>query len=814
MKKLLILLFTLPNVLSAQTYFQKYYGSLFYDDARAIEILNDSMIAISGLSFVANQNTFDATVLILDNNGNILQQHLFDANSNHRCQFNQMQKAGGNNIFLGGNIAPTGSIDNWVVAKVTPTGSILMQSYFGNFGNDEQLQGMFVSGEHFIICGTDANTNEGYIGKIDTLGNSIWRKKFNMQGNSTDNLSDIVETTNQDYLTVGQAIISNTSYLSATLLDNNGNLVWAYRYDDGFNNVTNQKRAIVKADGNNFFIINPINTGSNNLDILIIKIDNQGNVLWAKSYGGSGDDICRSIKKANDGNYVLCGNTTSIGFDEDAFLMKMDVNGNILWNRAYGDNGDDYFEEVEPYISGVDSFYYLAGRSSSFSGNQDIYLVKVNEQGQGLNSNCYTVQNLIFNVQNRNVSRVSGGSLSNWTPTTNHSFSVNPLSFNTNQVDCINIDLDLDNNSGAANNDYLTDTVCYSNPIPIADNDLEVVSNTNTLDSVQIFITSGISNGNNEFLNTAINTNLIINGLGTNQIIIIGNGNTTIDTFEHIIRNITYNNTATNINEGQRIISVIGYENNMMTPTANCFIYLSDNAVSNFDLGDDITLCIGDSTTLDATVVNPVSYTWQDGTTLPTFLVTQSGTYSVTITNQCGTLHDSIGISITGDSPTLNLDGTIEICIGESVNVDASTDNADIYLWSTGETNPVETFTTEGLYIINATNNCGTSSDSIYVSTVDCSCFIGVPNVFSPNNDGRNDSFKPQKSDSCNFVNYQFKIFNRWGHLVFESTNIDEGWNGIYQSNLQPQDTYVWILEYELSDGQSEVLKGNVLLVK
>ena len=86
-----------------------------------------------------------------------------------------------------------------------------------------------------------------------------------------------------------------------------------------------------------------------------------------------------------------------------------------------------------------------------------------------------------------------------------------------------------------------------------------------------------------------------------------------------------------------------------------------------------------------------------------------------------------------------------------------------------------------------------------------CACQVYVPNAFSPNNDGRNDEFKPYLGAECTISEYQIKIFNRWGALVFESTDPAAGWDGEIKGEPAAQASYLYQIQYTLeSNGKPE----------
>ena len=80
--------------------------------------------------------------------------------------------------------------------------------------------------------------------------------------------------------------------------------------------------------------------------------------------------------------------------------------------------------------------------------------------------------------------------------------------------------------------------------------------------------------------------------------------------------------------------------------------------------------------------------------------------------------------------------------------------------------------------------------------------------------DNQNSTFYPMTEGICNFTNYKLMIFNRWGNKVFETNDILMQWDGIYDNEIQPQDTYTWIIDYGLDSGFKDILKGSVLLIR
>jgi gliding motility-associated-like protein len=82
-----------------------------------------------------------------------------------------------------------------------------------------------------------------------------------------------------------------------------------------------------------------------------------------------------------------------------------------------------------------------------------------------------------------------------------------------------------------------------------------------------------------------------------------------------------------------------------------------------------------------------------------------------------------------------------------------------------------------------------------------------VPNAFSPNKDGVNDIFFVRGN---NVKDFALKIFDRWGTLMFETSNLNDGWNGEYQGRIVNTGIFVYTLDYTLKEGTQGTLKGNI----
>jgi hypothetical protein len=260
--------------------------------------------------------------------------------------------------------------------------------------NDHASSVQQTSDGGYIVAGRTnsfgAGNYDAFLVKTDANGNLEWAKTYG--GTSADFAYSVQQTSDGGYILTGYTESFGAGGRDIFLIktDANGNLEWAKTYGG---TAWDEARSVQQTSDGGYIVagytrsFGPVWNG----EFFLIKTDANGNLQWAKTYGGLGWDQASSVQQTSDGGYIVAGFTAAFGAGAyDLFLIKTDADGNVEWAKTYGGTSYDVASSVQQTS---DYGYIVAGFTASFgAGFYDAFLVKTDANG-GMGPSCSIVQN-------------------------------------------------------------------------------------------------------------------------------------------------------------------------------------------------------------------------------------------------------------------------------------------------------------------------------------------------------------------------------------------------------------------------------------
>ncbi len=221
--------------------------------------------------------------------------------------------------------------------------------------------------------------------RTDENGDTLWTRLVG--GEYIDMIRSICRTTNEEYIVVGETLSFGDSIFGMYIYKMNdiGDLIWSKKITSTF---AAQGNAVIQNLNGKFVITGTVNYGSEDSDILLASINEQGELLWTKSFGGNDYEVGYDICTSHEGGYAITGGTASIGSGStDVSLIVTDSLGNFLWSKNYG----SLLGEQGYSISKTnDGGYILGCNTSSFNDPiGDYYILKTDREGNLLWSKIF-----------------------------------------------------------------------------------------------------------------------------------------------------------------------------------------------------------------------------------------------------------------------------------------------------------------------------------------------------------------------------------------------------------------------------------------
>jgi gliding motility-associated-like protein len=653
----------------------------------------------------------------------------------------------------------------------------------------------------FITVGTAASNdfdgNAGpihgmkdvFIVKYDAAREQEWRKKF---GGSWDDYGTQIKP-----LPGGGYIV-----LGYTGSPNNGDVSGAH--------------------GNPFILVP--------FDIWLLRLDNDGDLLWQKCLGGTGIDSAGSIDITSSGGFIISGNTTSNDGDVtgnhggggDVWIVELNSTGNIIWQKCYGGSAKEGIGFIKTVPGGG---YILTAPTQSVNGDvtpnnpADTWLVRLDATGNILWQKCYggSFPETPGNVIPVNDGFVVGGTTGSGDWSINNHGGTDGWIFKTdlsgnliwqhayggNDNDrVIEIIQDADGGFLMAGGSYLLTAGCNNN----GEEDFWILKTDN----------AGLLQWQKNFGGTKIDYAAgIVQAPGGSLYVTGYELSDDRDVVGHHFRIVPDNPPPPNTDQWVIILAFTGQDISVKFSIKSSLAVICDGKPVEF-------------TAYTENAGSEFSYTWyinsveqisdnsnsfttaniRDNDTITCKLICNIPCIGITeIWSNKIIMH-----TYPNGRPTGFLPPQITKCMNLYEKI-GPTMNFDKYLWNTGATTQTIRIANPGNYWLEVTDISGCKGrEYTTVTTKSCMHGVFVPGAFTPNNDGLNDIFKPMIDGKL--VQYRFTIFDRWGQVVLQTTDPDKGWNGKRGGVDQDTHMYIWFCTYQFAGEAPKTEKGTFLLLR
>lgn len=741
-------------------------------------------------------------------------------------------------------VAPPTNEEDIFISKLDPNGNFIWAKQIsGNFFDNayslkvDAAGNVYITGVFFSNTDFDPGPGEyrlqssgnedAFVAKLDAGGNFMWAKKFGAssfdRGNalSLDPQGNVVitgffkETVDFDPgPNVFNLVAQDDGDIFILKLTANGGFVWAKQiagtgFQGGYGvsvSATGNVYATGYFAGTVDFDPGPAVfniTGPGMLNEFVVKLDAAGNFKWAKVMGGNKDmysyalalDAAENVYTTGsfDGQVDMDPGPASLIFTatgaEDAFVSKLDSNGNLIWARQIGGNT---YESGLTVTTDVDGNCYVGGFfqdmvdfdpgpgvfNISSNGFSDSYILKLDAAG-----NFVLATGIGGDLFERIVSLKLDANK-----------TIYAIGYFENTVD-FNPGTPVVNLTSVGKTDIFILKLRQCDAITTTDVNATTCNNY-TLNG-QVYTSSGIYTQtlqNATGCDSIITLHLVITRASTQSDVTICEGEQYFAGGAFRTTTGTYADT---------LLTALGCDSLLVT---NLTVLPSLKPM----LGSDRDLCTGE--VLRLYPGNFARYLWNNGSTDSSINVNTPGLYTVRVTanNSC-TAIDSFTIRKINPLPTNFLPPDTLLCT--SAILPLQVNGFSNYTWSTGAASPSVTITGPGVYslVVTDKNNC-VGSDSIVVRPKEGCIPIAIPNSFTPNNDGLNDIFRPMVNTAVS--EFRMQIFDRWGQLIFRSNSLLNGWDGTNKGSMLPMGAYTYFIEIKNAAGELSRHKGTILLLR
>jgi hypothetical protein len=346
---------------------------------QAIQTVDGGYI-IAGGTKSKGAGGWDAWVLRLDGQGKLLWDRTFGGADDDGA-YSVLQTADGGHIVAGYTKSKgAGGWDAWVL-RLDGQGKLLWDRTFGGADDDGAYSILQTADGGYIVAGYTKSKGAGgwdaWVLRLDGQGKLLWDKAFGGVGDET--AYSINQTADLGLVIAGVTSSKGAGSWDAWVLCLDAQ--WQPLWDKTFGGSGHDEAFSVQQTPDGGYIVVGSVEKANNWDAWVLRLDGEGEKLWDKTFGGKEFDEAWWVQQTSDGGHIVAGVTLSKGAGlSDAWLFRLDDGGELLWDRSFGGIGHDQAENV---MQTDDGGYIVAGSTRSRgTGDLDAWVLKLDRNGR------------------------------------------------------------------------------------------------------------------------------------------------------------------------------------------------------------------------------------------------------------------------------------------------------------------------------------------------------------------------------------------------------------------------------------------------
>ena len=383
--------------IQAQYQFHRLIGGPDHERCQTAFSTPDNCYFINAATLSYGQGDVDVMLMKLDSLGQTIWDFSYGTPTYDNAEF-AILTSDSSFVCVGRSNLLAGSPESAIMFRIDQAGGMIWSQAFSGNGNNNLVRVLQTSDLGFAATGYTANSMNGdadiLLVRTDSNGDTIFSRSYGTI--ETEAGTGIIQLPDAGFLICGRQITfpGGIARADGILLrtDAAGNLLWTKQYGDvQWEELTAIRQA---ADGGFFVVGSTTGYGAGDYDVLLMKTDSSGAVVWSKTYGGLHSDAGYDLHITSDSSLIISGYTESLGYGHlrvagddstNIFLMKTDQTGGLIWMEVYGDGLQD-----EGFLCAIanDGGYLVTGFTTNYllSDSSQMLVIKTDANGE---SGCH-----------------------------------------------------------------------------------------------------------------------------------------------------------------------------------------------------------------------------------------------------------------------------------------------------------------------------------------------------------------------------------------------------------------------------------------